>query len=98
MKKKKLVKKLQLKKTQVSSLESKNVVGGGSRYVCEPIDLSLLETCYAGCGLTENCTQYRTCNNNSFNNCTVYDCGTGGGTTGGGTDPSGGISCPGYQC
>lgn len=99
MKKKNLIKKLQLKKTQVSNLAKSQIVGGGSRYICEPIDLSLLETCYPGCGLTENCTQFKTCNDISFNNCTVNNCGTGGGgTTGGGTDPSGGISCPGYQC
>jgi len=97
MKKKNLIKKLQLKKTQVSNLAKGQIVGGGSRYICQPIDLSLLETCYSGCGLTENCTQFKTCNNISFNNCTVNNCGTGGGGTVG-TDPSGGISCPGYQC
>ncbi|WP_430411113.1 hypothetical protein [Kordia sp.] len=98
MKKKNFIKKLQLKKTQVSNLGKDLVVGGGSRFFCEPIDLSLLETCYAGCGLTENCTQFRTCNNVSFNNCTVNNCGTGGTGGTGGTDPSGGISCPGYVC
>ncbi|WP_298417650.1 hypothetical protein [uncultured Kordia sp.] len=101
MKKKNLIKKLQFKKTQVSNLGKNQVIGGGSRYVCEPVDLSLLETCYPGCGLTEKCTQFRTCNNVTFLNCTVYncptnDCGTNAGCGTGGN--SGGISCPGYEC
>jgi len=100
MKKKNLIKKLQLKKTQVSILGKNQIIGGGSRYICEPIDLSLLETCYSDCGLTENCTRFRTCNDQSFNNCTVNNCpgGTGGTGTVGTGGNSGGISCPGYQC
>ena len=73
MKKKNLIKRLQLKKTQVSNFSQDKIVGG-SRIQCGPIDLSALETCYAGCGLTENCTQFRTCNNASFLNCTVFNC------------------------
>lgn len=101
MKKKNLIKKLQLKKSQVSNF-SKGKIVGGSRIQCGPIDLSLLETCYAGCGLTENCTQFNTCNDASFNNCTVHNCPTNNcGTNNCGTNgcnPSGGISCPGYVC
>jgi hypothetical protein len=92
MKKKNLIKRLQLKKTHVSNLAKDQVVGGGSRFQCEPIDLSELETCNPYCNYTDTCTQFNTCNNVSFLNCTVYNCGTGG------TDPSGGISCPGYVC
>jgi len=92
MKKKNLIKKLQLKKTQVSNLEKGQVVGGGSRFQCDPVDLSELETCYAGCGYTENCnTNYAGCNNQT-NTCGTNNCGTNG------CNPSGGISCPGYQC
>lgn len=99
MKKKNLIQKLQLNKTQISNLAKGQVVGGGSRYRCEPINLSIAETCISDCDLTVTCTNYTDCNNYSFANCTVYNCGTtGGGTGGGGTDPSGGISCPGYVC
>ena len=99
MKKKNLIKKLQFKKTQVSNF-NKNQIVGGSRFGCEPIDLSALETCNVVCNLTDTCTQFRTCNDITFLNCTVYncpsdDCGTGGT---GGTGGSGGISCPGYEC
>lgn len=99
MKKQKLVKKLRLKKTVVSSLDSKQVVGGTNsfRRGCGPIDLSLLETCTPECDLTVTCTQFDTCNDITFNNCTVYDCG-GGGTGGNTGNESGGISCPGYVC
>ena len=101
MKKKNLIKKLQLKKTQVSNLAKDQVVGGGSRYICEPIDLSIAETCIEGCGLTVNCTNYTDCNNYTFANCSV-NCPTNGcGTNNCGTNdcnPSGGISCPGYVC
>ena len=99
---KKKVRKLSLKKTVISSFQSKGIVGGTDsfRRRCEPIDLSLLETCTPECDLTVTCTQFNTCNDITFNNCTVYNCtggGTGntGGTTGGN---SGGISCPGFEC
>ena len=65
MKKKNLIKKLQLKKTQVSNFQQGQIVGG-SRIGCGPIDLSALETCYVGCGLTVTCTQFNTCNDVSF--------------------------------
>ena len=44
---KKKVRKLSLKKTVISSFQSKGIVGGTDsfRRRCEPIDLSLLETC-----------------------------------------------------
>lgn len=90
MKKKNLIKKLQLKKTQVSNFQPNQIVGG-SRIGCEPIDLSVLETCLAGCGLTLNCTQYRTCNDASFLNCTVYNCPTNG-------CPPGTANCPTNGC
>ena len=103
MKKKNLIKRLQLKKTQVSNFSQDKIVGG-SRIQCGPIDLSALETCYAGCGLTENCTQFRTCNNASFLNCTVFNCasdncGTNNCQTNG-CPPSGSNepSCPNFSC
>lgn len=98
MKKKNLTKKLQFKKTQISTLKPEHVMGGRTGNYCEPIDLSVAETCISDCDLTATCTQYTNCNNYSFANCTVYNCGGtgGGGTTGGGN--SGGISCPGYVC
>lgn len=98
MKKKNLTKKLQLKKTQVSNFKKGEVIGGRTGLYCEPIDLSVAETCISDCNLTETCTNYTNCNNYSFANCTVHNCGGtgGGGTTGGGN--SGGISCPGYVC
>ena len=99
MKKKNLIKKLHFKKSQVSSLDATTIVGGGTRYNC-PIDLSVAETCISDCDLTVTCTNYSDCNDYSFANCTVHNCGGtgGGGTTGGGTGASGGISCPGYIC
>ncbi|MBC8754112.1 hypothetical protein H2O64_05480 [Kordia sp. YSTF-M3] len=90
MKKKNFIKKLQLKKTQVSNFAKDQIVGGG-----EPIDLSLLETCIPGCGLTENCTKYRTCNNVSFNNCTANICGSDDCNPGGN---SGKPSCINFSC
>ena len=98
MKKKNLIKRLQLKKTQVSNLGKDQIVGGGSRFWCEPIDLSKLETCNPVCNLTDTCTQFNTCNDISFGNCTVYNCPGGTGGTGGTGGNSGGISCPGYEC
>ncbi|MFK7749687.1 MAG: hypothetical protein AB8B65_14920 [Kordia sp.] len=102
MKKKNLIKKLQLKKIQVSNLGKNQVIGGRrSRFFCEPIDLSIAETCIDGCDLTVTCTNYTDCNDYTFANCSVNNCGTGGGDTGGtggGGGNSGGISCPGYQC
>ena len=76
MKKQKLVRKLSLKKTVVSSLGSRQIVGGTNsfRRGCGPIDLSLLETCTPECDLTVTCTQFDTCNDITFNNCTVHDC------------------------
>ncbi len=101
MKKKNLIKKLQLKKTQVSTLGKDQITGGGSRFFCEPIDLSIAETCISDCDLTVNCTNYTKCNNYTFANCSV-NCPTNGcGTNNCGTNdcnPSGGISCPGYVC
>ena len=103
MKKKNLIKKLQLKRTQVSNFSKDGVVGGfGSfRAFCGPIDLSIAETCIDGCGLTVTCTNYTDCNNYTFANCSV-NCPTNGcGTNNCGTNdcnPSGGISCPGYVC
>jgi len=89
MKKQKLFKKLQLKKSVISSLGAQGITGGtNSVYRCDPIDLSKLETCLPGCEYTLNCeTRYRTCNDN----------GNGNGNGGNGNN-SGGISCPGYQC
>ena len=101
MKKKNLIKKLQLKKTQVSNLKKDQIVGGNSRYICEPIDLSVAETCIEGCGLTVNCTNYSDCNDYTFANCSAYCPTNGCGTNNCGTNncnPSGGISCPGYVC
>ncbi|AXG68785.1 hypothetical protein KORDIASMS9_01001 [Kordia sp. SMS9] len=104
MKKKNLIKKLQFKKTQVSNFNKDGVVGGlGSyKYICEPIDLSVVETCLPGCDLTVNCTNYTNCNEVTFANCTVNNCATNNcGTNNCGTNdcnPSGGISCPGYVC
>lgn len=95
MKKKSLTKKLQFKKTQISNLESENIKGGRTEYRCQPINLSIAETCISDCDLTVTCTQYTNCNDYSFANCTVYNCGGTGGGTGGN---SGGISCPGYVC
>jgi len=104
MKKKNLIKKLQFKKTQVSNFTKDEVVGGfrSLRGNCGPIDLSVVETCLLGCGLTVNCTNYTNCNDVTFANCTVNNCGSNNcgsnncGTNG--CDPSGGISCPGYVC
>ncbi|MGH1385018.1 hypothetical protein [Kordia sp.] len=103
MKKKNLIKKLQLKKSQVSNFSKDGIVGGirSLAFGCEPIDLSIAETCIEGCGLTVNCTNYTNCNNYTFANCSV-NCPTNGcGTNNCGTNdcnPSGGISCPGYVC
>ena len=87
MKRQNLLKKLRLKKTIVSSLDSKQVVGGTNsfRRDCGPVDLSQIESCNPQCNYTDTCTD------------------TGGGTTGGNTggttgNESGGISCPGYVC
>ncbi|WP_298509794.1 hypothetical protein [uncultured Kordia sp.] len=105
MKKKNLIKKLQLKRTQVSNFSQEQVVGGGSRYICEPIDLSIAETCVTQCDLTVTCTNYTNCNQYTFANCSVNcptngcgtnNCGTNVGCGTGGN--SGGISCPGYEC
>lgn len=103
MKKKNLIKKLQLKKSQVSNFNKGGVVGGFNsfRVLCEPIDLSVAETCIHGCDLTVTCTNYTNCNNYTFANCSV-NCPTNNcGTNNCGTNncnPSGGISCPGYAC
>ncbi|MEM6686156.1 MAG: hypothetical protein AAF617_10260 [Bacteroidota bacterium] len=105
MKKKNLIKKLQLKKTQVSNFQRDQIVGG-SRFLCGPIDLSAIETCNPACGLTVTCTQTPTCNQISFLNCTVYNCPTNncppptngcpsnGCPPGGSTEPS----CPNFSC
>ncbi|MEM6719852.1 MAG: hypothetical protein AAF611_11075 [Bacteroidota bacterium] len=106
MKKKNLINKLKLTKTQVSNFTPNQVVGG-SRFFCnEPIDLSVVETCIKGCGLTVNCTNYTNCNEVTFANCTVNNCPSNNcGTNNCGTNigcgtggNSGGISCPGYEC
>ncbi|WP_298509797.1 hypothetical protein [uncultured Kordia sp.] len=105
MKKKNLIKKLQLKKSQVSNFNKGQVVGG-SGILCTSYDISLLETCYRGCGLTDTCTQFNTCNNVTFLNCTVYNCHTNNcppATNGCPTDgcPPGGSnepSCPNFSC
>ena len=88
MKKQNLLKKLKFKKTVVSSLGSKQVVGGtGSfRRDCGPVDLSQIESCYVQCNYTDTCTT---------GGGTGGTTGNTGGTTG---NESGGISCPGYVC
>ncbi|PTX60587.1 hypothetical protein C8N46_106233 [Kordia periserrulae] len=98
MKKKNFTQKLMFRKTKISTLKPEDIIGGRTGYFCEPIDLSVAETCISDCDLTVTCTQYSDCNDYSFANCTVYNC---GGTTGGGGGTggnSGGISCPGYVC
>lgn len=106
MKKKNLINKLKLTKTQVSNFSSNQIVGG-SRYVCEPIDLSIAETCITDCDLTVTCTNFTNCNQYTFancsancgsNNCGSNNCGSNNCGTGGTGGNSGGISCPGYVC